>query len=61
MRLDDGTWRAFMAGRLPQTLDDEIKRCHEAFYNAARNLEPGALKDLIPMTLPMTNLFTDET
>eukprot|EP00975_Prorocentrum_lima_P046760 9774018-Prorocentrum_lima.AAC.1 len=61
MQLDDGTWRAFMAERLPQPLDDEVKRCREAFYNAARNLEPGALKDVIPMTLPMTNLFTDET
>eukprot|EP00975_Prorocentrum_lima_P002337 509940-Prorocentrum_lima.AAC.1 len=61
MLLEDGTWRAFMAERLPQMLDDEIKKCHEAFYDAARSLEPGALKDLIPITLPMTNLFTDET
>eukprot|EP00975_Prorocentrum_lima_P051150 10715710-Prorocentrum_lima.AAC.1 len=51
---------AFMAERLPQTLDDEIKRCHEAFYNSAKKLEPAALKDLLPATLPLTHLFTDE-
>eukprot|EP00975_Prorocentrum_lima_P036144 7604358-Prorocentrum_lima.AAC.1 len=60
MQLDDGTWKAFMAERLPQLLDDEIKRSHEAFYNSARNLEPGALKDLLPMAFPMTNPLVDE-
>eukprot|EP00975_Prorocentrum_lima_P027969 5881046-Prorocentrum_lima.AAC.1 len=55
--MDDGTWMAFMAERLPQVLEDEIKRCSEAFYNAAGDLKLRSLKEVIPSAFPLTCLL----
>eukprot|EP00975_Prorocentrum_lima_P028440 5976635-Prorocentrum_lima.AAC.1 len=49
-----------MAERLPQELDDAIKKEGAAFYIAAKQLEPDQLKDLLPMSLPMTHLLEEE-
>eukprot|EP00975_Prorocentrum_lima_P068781 12922564-Prorocentrum_lima.AAC.1 len=57
MQMKDGTWEAFMADHFPDKLDDEIKKVHEAFYLSAQKLEPEQLKDVLPMSLPMTYLY----
>eukprot|EP00975_Prorocentrum_lima_P052761 11059083-Prorocentrum_lima.AAC.1 len=57
MQMKDGSWEAFMAERFPNNLDDEIKKVHGAFYLSAQKLEPEALKDVLPVSLPMTHLY----
>ena len=49
------TWDAFMAKRPLQGLDDAIKGHHAAFYMAQSDFTPGELKDLLPVSLPMTH------
>ena len=53
----DGVWAAFSADRMPQQLDDEIKKAHAAFYMAGRKLNETELLNIIPVTFPMTNLL----
>ena len=57
LRLDDGTWTAFSADRMPTELDDEIKRVHAEFFKASQFVTPDDLKYVIPMTFPMTNVL----
>ena len=59
IKLSDNTWEAFFAERLPQILDDEIKKEHALFYNAGEKLTAEELKDSIPVTFPMTHLFDE--
>eukprot|EP00975_Prorocentrum_lima_P043503 9133141-Prorocentrum_lima.AAC.1 len=60
MQMKDGKWEAFMAERFPESLDDEIKKVHEAFYLSARRLEPEQLKDVLPVPLPMTHIYEED-
>ena len=55
--MDEGTWTAFSADRMPTELDDEIKRVHAECFKASQFVTPEDLKDVIPMTFPMTNLL----
>ena len=57
LRLEDGTWTAFSADRMPTDLDDEMKRAHAELYKASQHVTPEDLKDVIPMTFRMTNLM----
>ena len=59
LKLDDGTWEAFLADRLPKNLDDEIKRVHADFYKAAEKCTAAELIETIPVTFPMTHLFKE--
>ena len=55
VKCPDGVWAAFSADRLPQQLDDEIKKAQAAFYMAGRKLNETELLDIIPVSFPMTN------
>ncbi len=60
IRLGDGTWEAFCADRMPRELDDEIKKVHADFFEAAQFLDPAELKEVLPVRLPMTHVVDDE-
>ena len=55
IKCPDGQWMAFSADRLPPQLDDEIKKVQAAFYLAGKKLNADELKDIIPVSFPMTN------
>ena len=55
MKLDDGTWMAFMTERLPQVVDDEIKKHHAALFMASQLLTVEQLFDKLPICFPMTH------
>ena len=55
VKCPDGVWAAFSADRLPPQLDDGIKKVQAAFYLAGRKLNAAELKDIIPVSFPMTN------
>ena len=55
VRMSDGTFFAFAAARMPAQLGIEIQKKKQEFYMAARDLTPEALKDLIPVTFPVTH------
>ena len=55
IKCPDGQWTAFSSDRLPPQLDDEIKKVQAAFYLAGRKLNAEELKDIIPVSFPMTN------
>ena len=59
IKLDDGTWEAFLADRLPKNLDDEIKKVHADFYKAAEKCTAAELFDTTPVTFPMTHLYEE--
>ena len=48
-------YEAFVADRIPPILDDEIKKNHAAFYNAAAKLTAADLLDDLPMSFPVTH------
>eukprot|EP00975_Prorocentrum_lima_P057529 12064752-Prorocentrum_lima.AAC.1 len=48
MQMSNGNWEAFMADIVPDNLDDDIKKVHEAFYLSSQKLEPDHLKDILP-------------
>ena len=52
VRMPNGEWRSFAAERMPEQLDDEIKKKKQEFYMAAKDLTLEKIKDLIPMTFP---------
>eukprot|EP00975_Prorocentrum_lima_P019879 4182686-Prorocentrum_lima.AAC.1 len=54
------TWVAFMAERFPEVLDAEIKKVQEAFYLTVQTLEPESLKEVLPLSLPMTHLYEED-
>ena len=58
LRLEDGSWTAFSAERMPHILDDEIKKAHAEFYKASTFLCADDLQDIIPITFPMTHVLT---
>ncbi len=60
IRLGDGRWEAFPADRMPRELDDEIKKVHADFFEAAKFLDPAELNDVLPVSLPMTYVLNDE-
>eukprot|EP00975_Prorocentrum_lima_P002087 452606-Prorocentrum_lima.AAC.1 len=57
MQMKDGRREASMVECVPENLDAEIKKAHEAFYLSAQKLEPEQLKGALPMSLPMTHLY----
>ena len=59
VQLADKSWTSFMSERLPQELDDEIKKHYAAFYKAAEGLTPEDLQEAIPMGFPMTHLLDE--
>ena len=48
-------YEAFVADRIPPILDDEIKKNHADFYNAAAKLTAADLLDDLPMSFPVTH------
>ncbi len=60
IRLGDGRWEAFCADRMPKELDDEIKKVHADFFEAAKFVNPDELKAVLPASLPMTHVLNDE-
>ena len=55
IKCPDGTWTAFSSDRLPPQLDDEIKKVQAEFYLAGTRLTAEQLKEIIPVSFPMTN------
>ncbi len=53
LQMDDGTWEAFMADRLPTELDDEIKKCRADFVKASKMMDPAEVQALMPKSFPM--------
>ena len=51
----DGTWMSFMTERIPEVIDDEIKKHHASFLLAAELLSPADLFEVLPMCFPMTH------
>ena len=60
IRLGSGKWEAFCADRMPRELDDEIKKVHADFFEASKFLDPAELKDVLPVSLPMTHVLEDD-
>ena len=60
MRLEDDTWTAFAAERMPQELDDAIKGKTAEFHMAYKKLSPEELKAVIPVCFPMTHQIDPE-
>jgi hypothetical protein len=61
LKLEDGSFEAFAADRIPTILDDEIKKAKAHFYMAAKTLTPQQLKDVIPMQFPITHVVDQAT
>ena len=55
MRMEDGTWGSFMTARIPETIDDEIKKHNAAFLMAANTMSPDELFEIAPLSFPMTH------
>ena len=55
LKLDDDTWTAIMAERMPSTLDNAIKGHHAKFYMSIGKLSPETLFEKIPIGFPMTH------
>ena len=45
---------------MPRELDDEIKKVHADFFEASKFLDPAELKDVLPVSLPMTHVLEDD-
>ena len=54
---ETGEWKAFLAARVPEQLDDEIKKVRAQFFQAMEKLEPQDVQDLIPMFMPKTHVI----
>ena len=55
-KLEDGSWTAFSAERMPQEFDDDIKKVHAEFFRASTFLKPDDLQYIIPITFPMSHI-----
>ena len=52
----DGVFKAFVSERMPEALDDAIKkRNYDKFCQVCDNLTPKELYDSLPMCFPMTH------
>ena len=60
MRLEDGSWTAFAAERMPQELDDAIRGKSAEFHNAYMKLSQDELRSVIPVCFPMTHQIDPE-
>eukprot|EP00959_Pyramimonas_sp_CCMP1952_P178906 3740075-Pyramimonas_sp.AAC.1 len=49
----NGRWGAFAAERLPQAIDDAIEEQRQKSFDAAQQLSPEELHELIPLAFPM--------
>ena len=47
-----GEWVAFMAARMPQIIDDEVKKNQAAFYRAQSKLSPEVIMQTLPKVYP---------
>ena len=57
----DGEYRAFMSERLPEALDDAIKKKnYNAFNNACQALSPQEIYESLPMCFPMTHTIMEK-
>ncbi len=45
---------------MPRELDDEMKKVHADFFEAAKFLDPKELKEVLPVSLPMTHVLEDD-
>ena len=52
----EGVWHALLAERLPEELDDEIKKVLFEFHKAMERVTPDDIMKAIPTTFPKTNL-----
>ena len=55
LRMGNGTWACILAERLPENLDDEIKKVMYHWHVAEQRLTPEDIMNAIPKTLPMIN------
>ena len=59
MQLPNGEYEQFVAERMPQQLDDEIKKVKMEFHRAAGKMTPKEVQDLIPITFPVTHTMQE--
>ena len=53
-----GEYKAFMSERLPEALDDAIKKKnYNAFNKACKAMTPQEIYDSLPMCFPMTHVI----
>jgi len=53
---DRGVYKAFMSERLPEALDDAIKKkSYDKFQQICSSLTPQEIHDSLPMCFPMTH------
>jgi len=57
--LADGQWYSFVASRLPEELDDEIKKVLLTWHQACGRLTADEILNHIPEAFPKTGLSTD--
>ena len=60
LKLDDGTWAAFVCERPPDKLLDCIFEHRLQFYEAAKKLRPDEIWHMISITFPTTNILDKE-
>ena len=54
IQADNGDWYALLAARLPQELDDDIKKCWHQWHRACSRLTAQDITKAIPMAYPKT-------
>ena len=57
LKMGPNEWTSFMAERLPEELDDEIKKVHANYFLAQKDLTADELLDVLPIQFPMAHNF----
>ena len=60
LMMDDGAWSSFLCERPPNKLIDAIFAKRLEFYDAAGQLQPDQILDMIPITFPMKNILNKD-
>ncbi len=57
IRDEFGNWRAILADRLPEQLDDEIKKVLHAWHEAAGRVTPEDIMMFMPLSYPRCSAY----
>ena len=57
LRIQGDHWEAIAADRVPEILDNAIKAHQYEFYLQFRRMTPEELKEVVPVSLPMTHVM----
>ena len=60
LMMEDGTWSSFLCERPPNKLVDAIFAKMLEFFDAAAQLQPDQILDMIPITFPMKNILNTD-